>query len=189
MSASSRAWIGARYAESRILILGESSWGIGDITDAEYVRHWLDHPNFTKLPGCEVCQRVGGPRYPRDYLNDALTTMMLGWPRSIADASRREAWAAVAFTNFILRPVETRSDVDRPTEKDWAQAAQAFPLLLAELKPRACLVLDNPSGRFLAGAKPALDAAGVKSVRLAHPTMVPAPTREARALAWRSMQP
>ncbi len=180
------AWIGDRYAERRILILGESSWGVGDTTNAAYIQHWLDHPNYIAHTDCEICSRVGGPSYPRDRLNDALTTMMLDW-RKVTDKARRDAWAAIAFTNFILRQITSLDANERPTAVDWEEATRAFPARLAELKPRVCLVLDNPSGRLLSAAGPLLDRAGVKVVRLAHLTMLPAPTRAERSAAWRAL--
>jgi len=182
-------WIGGRYPERRILVLAESNWGV-DLDDADYVRHWLDHPNFLKRPDCALCVRCGKARpgmdegdHSRDRLNDALTTMMLGWSET-TDAGRREAWSRIAFTNFILRPVRDRSAKARPTEAEWQAAVAAFPARLAGLAPRAVLVLDNPSRTVMNAAGPLIEAAGVKVVRLPHLTMRPAPTREVRAAAW-----
>jgi len=163
-------WIGSRYPERRILVLAESSWGV-DLDDADYVRHWLDHPNFLKRPDCPLCVRCAKARpgadegdHSRDTLNDALTTMMLNWSET-TDASRREAWSRIAFMN-------------------WRAAAAAFPARLARLAPRAILVLDSPSRAVITAAAPPIEAAGVKLVRLPHLTMRPAPTRETRATAW-----
>ena len=187
-------WIGERYAKTgRVLILGESSWGIGDTTDADYVKHWLDHPNFLKRPECADCVRFGRARhagesdYPRDRLNDALTRMILEWRCKTTDAKRRAAWAEIAFTNFVTQPRETLAQSDRPTKDDWAKAKREFPARLRVIEPRVCLGLDNPSGQLLGSAQDALDDERVAVVRLAHPTMRPAPKRAARLAAWRAV--
>jgi hypothetical protein len=184
-----RPWIGEYYAESRILIVGESNWGVGTMTDDEYVRHWLEHPNFTRHRDCGVCVRVGGKTYPRDRLNDALTTMMVNW-RPVTDASRRAAWAHVAFVNFIGREVPTLDAEDRPTDDDWSKAERDFPALLRKLNPtpRACLVLDNPKGQLLRAVKSSLRAMGTEVHRLPHLTMRPAPKKEVRKDAWRAVK-
>lgn len=183
-----RAWVGDRYAESRILIVGESNWGVGTMTDGEYIRHWLEHPNFTKQRDCMVCIRVGGTSYRRDRLYDALTKMMVNW-KTVTDASRRAAWADIAFVNFIRREVATLNAEDRPNNDDWETAEREFPALLDELKPtpRVCLVLDSPKGRLLTAVKPSLKAAGVGFYRLPHLTMRPAPKKEVRKAAWRAI--
>ena len=188
-ASEAQPWIGSRYSERRILVLAESSWGV-DLDDADYVRHWLDHPNFLKRPECPLCVRCGKARpgvdegdHSRDTLNDAITTMMLNWSET-TDASRREAWSRIAFANFILRPVRDGSAKARPTEADWRAAVAAFPARLAQLAPRAVLVLDSPSRAVLTATAPLIEAAGVKLVRLPHLTMRPAPTRETRAAAW-----
>jgi len=186
------AFVGSRYADRRILILGESNWGVGDMTDADYIQHWLYHPNFLKRAHCALCVRLGRARHPgekdyeRDAQNDALTTMMLGWPRRVTDDARRDAWSQIAFANFITHPGETRSEADRPTDENWHQSAREFPITLALLRPRprVCLVLDSPSGRLSSVAGPLLSTAGVRVVRLAHPTMRPAPKRSVRAEKW-----
>jgi hypothetical protein len=159
------------------------------MTDDEYVRHWLDHPNFTKHPDCEQCTCIGGPGYPRDKLYDALTTMMVNWG-PVTDASRRAAWADVAFVNFIGREVTTLKEEDRPTDEDWDEAAREFPELLNGLEPtpRVCLVLDNPKSRLPVAVTPSLEAVGVEVHRLPHLTMWPAPNREVREAAWRAVR-
>lgn len=105
----------------------------------------------------------------------------------ITDADRRSAWARVAFCNFVVRALDDRSAESRPTQIDWQQSARVFPAVLEALRPRAALVLDSPSGTLLSHAGPCLDAAGVKVIRLAHPSMIPAPRREVRAEAWRTV--
>ena len=195
-------FIGSRYAERRILILGESSWGTPHhITDSDYVNHWLEHPAFYRTwDRCERCRLFGKgatPKedYKRDALYDQLTTMMLNWPRKVTDQGRRDAWARIAFVNFIPRPLGSRSEKDRPGDRDWTEAQSHFRALLAELKPRACLVLDSPSRKLMSVAGPILAHAGVKAVRLAHPTMHPgkdkdfaaAKRKPARREAWREV--
>lgn len=187
------AWVGADYEQAgRIVILGESNWGVGDMTDAEYVRHWLEHPNFLKNPDCPTCVRCGKARhpgendYPRDRLNDALTTMMIAW-KKVTGERRSAACARIAFTNFILRPPHSRDSVDRPIAEDWTQATREFPARLCALRPRVCLVLDNPSGILMSSVRPTLEQWNVSVVRLSHPTMRPAPRREQRAEAWRTV--
>lgn len=174
-------FVGASYDEHRVFILAESSWDTG-MDDATYVSHWLDHPNFRKHPHCSICVRVGGPSYQRDPLNDALTTMMLGRTKP-TDAERRDMWSRIAFGNFILREMTERIK-DRPGEPEWGEAALAFHADLESLKPRVCLVLDNPKGDLLLHAGPVLKAKGVKAVRLSHLTMQPAPKTEVRRKAW-----
>jgi hypothetical protein len=182
-------FVGERYAERRILILGESSWGTG-MEDASYVAHWLEHPKFLEHPGCSICAQVGGSQYKRDTLNDALTTMMLWYRkpndtkrRSPTDAERRMLWSLIAFGNFVTREMRVRVK-DRPDEPDWREAADSFPAELKELKPRVCLVLDNPGGDLSSYSAPALQAAEVEVVRLPHLTMRPAPKFNDRAAAW-----
>lgn len=182
-------FVGERYAERRILILGESSWGTG-MEDAPYVAHWLEHPNFLKHPSCAICAQVGGPQYKGDALNNALTTMML-WHReptgvkrrSPTDAERRMLWSLIAFGNFVTREMRARVK-DRPSEADWREAANSFPAELANLRPRVCLVLDNPRRDLHSHSTPALEAAEVEVVRLPHLTMYPAPKFKVRAAAW-----
>lgn len=175
-------FVGSCYAQYRVLILGESNWGTG-LDDSSYVIHWLDHPNFTMNPDCPICLSVGGPHYKRDPLFDALTKMMLGGNKPPTDAERRTLWSRIAFGNFILREMAERV-TDRPLEAEWGAAALALRKDLASLKPCVCLVLDNPRGELLSHASPVLEANGVKTVRLSHPTMIPAPSLDARREAW-----
>jgi len=158
------------------------------MTDGEYVQHWLGHPNFSKHLDCVTCMRIGGTSYPRDRLNDALTAMMVNW-KTVTEASRRAAWADIAFVNFIGQEVTTLSPKDRPTDEDWDQAEREFPAFLKGVKPtpRACLILDNPTGRLVLAVKPSLEAVGVEVHRLPHLTMRPAPTIEAREAAWQAV--
>ena len=130
-------YIGANYPARRILILGESSYGIGDMGDGAYVVHWLDHPNFVEHPQCKDCARVGGPEYKRDPLNDRLTAMMIGKPGA-TDAERRAAWSNIAFTNFMVRELADRSEGERPTEREWEDAARQLPAVLDRLNPELC---------------------------------------------------
>ena len=103
-----------------------------------------------------VCDRIGRAKHPdeRDYATDplynALTLMMLDWPRGGAtDETRRDAWSQVAFVNFIGRVLKTRAAQDRPMHEDRERAAARFPALLAELNPspQVCLVLDDSNNR------------------------------------------
>jgi hypothetical protein len=197
-------FVGARYAERRILILGESSWGTpSHISDSDYVNHWLEHPAFYRTwDRCENCRLFGKgatPKedYKRDALYDQLTTMMLDWPRKVTDQARRDAWARIAFANFIPRPLVSRGKKDRPGDRDWAEAESHFRALLAELEPRpcACLVLYSPTRKLMSVAERILADAGVTAVGLAHPTMHPgkdkefaaAKRRPARREAWRKV--
>lgn len=60
------AFVGSHYSVRPILILGESTWDIPDeMTDADYVRHWIDHPKFSKYwDTCATCHRLGKARHP-----------------------------------------------------------------------------------------------------------------------------
>ena len=174
-----RAWIGSGYAERRILILGESNWGI-DLDDAAYVEHWLEHPAFLTQPECPTCAACGPARhgrekdYKRDALFDALTRMMLNYESATTDKNRREAWSRIAFANFILHPPRDLSDGERPNAKDYLDAKAAFPVRLAVIAPRVAvaLVLDNPLHDLKDAATPLLEGAGVRVVVLAHLTII-----------------
>jgi hypothetical protein len=180
-------WIGSGYADSGILIVGESSWGV-QMSDADYVSHWLEHPNFAQDQNCAICTAVGGTEYPRDRLFDALTTMMVGW-KQVNSLRRHESWARISFTNFIARTLASRSTDDRPTDLDWDEAAAiGFPSVLSSLRPRVCLLLDNPSKKLSRLCGPVIESVKARLVCLPHPTMRPAPTRDERLRAWHRVE-
>lgn len=115
-------WIGDRFAERRILVLGESWYGdYADNTDTGYIRLYL-----------------------AGKLADRMYTRMA----NACGLSRDDFWHGIAFTNFAQRVGEKRED--RPTLAMYEAAKPRLSRLLAELQPRGVWILGKEQGEHSA---------------------------------------
>lgn len=136
-----RIWIGSRYADRKILVLGESWYGdyVGDlVTDDGYVRAYLD--------GRQA---------------DAMYTRMA----NASGLGKQAFWQGIAFTNFVQRVGDTRDC--RPTPAEYRQARERLDRLLQTLSPCGVWILGIGQSEYSA---PIIREAGIDLEVSAHPT-------------------
>ena len=136
-----KVWIGPKYEEQRIFVLGESWYGeFSDelVTDDGYINAYL------------AGQQV-----------DAMYTR-------IANACRlpkAEFWNAVLFTNFVQCVGSTRDN--RPTVENYREASGRLSALLELHKPAGVWILGIGQSVYSA---PIVQNAGIPHETSAHPT-------------------
>jgi hypothetical protein len=141
MALPERIWVGPRYNEERIFVLGESWFGDyeGDlVTDHGYITAYLAGSLRDRLYSClaEAC----GP-------------------------DRRTYWESVMFTNFVQRVGPTRDH--RPGEAQYIEAQHRLRRILAEHQPCGVWVLGKGQGKYSA---PVVRSAGIEVQVSAHPS-------------------
>jgi hypothetical protein len=141
LSCPERIWVGPRYYEARIFILGESWFGDfeGDLaTDDGYITAFLTGKKRDRLYSllAEAC----GP--------DALTF-----------------WESVMFTNFVQRVGPTRDH--RPSKAQYSKAKDRLHRILVEKQPRGVFILGMEQGKYSA---PVVREAGIPLEVVAHPS-------------------
>lgn len=136
-----RIWVGPRYQERRIFILGESWFGNyeGDLaTDDGYITAYL----------------VGAQR---DRLYSRIA--------EACGPDARTFWEGVMFTNFVQRVGPTRDH--RPTRAHYLEAQPRLNHILVEHQPHGVWVLGKEQGRYSA---PIVRDAGIPVEVTAHPS-------------------
>jgi hypothetical protein len=119
-----RIWVGPRYHDQRIFILGESWFGhfTGDLaTDDGYITAYL-----------------AGKQPDRLY-----TTLS-----EACGADRHTFWEQVMFTNFVQRVGPTRDH--RPTKTQYLEARDRLHRILLEMKPRGVWIIGKEQGKYSA---------------------------------------
>jgi hypothetical protein len=138
---SERIWIGPNYGDLRILVLGESWYGDfpdDQVTDDGYV-----------------------PAYLEGRARDPMYTRMANAVRM----DRRSFWEGIAFTNFVQRVGDLRTD--RPTADHYREAGPRLRRLLDLLAPRGVWILGKEQAAY---SEPVVRAAGVLVEVTVHPT-------------------
>jgi|GEM_PF-2022311 len=159
-------WIGSKFYDSGngILVLGESTYG-GDPPLYIYIPMWCRK---------EVIDRT----FSRIFNSYS------GKHTSSASISEREAfWAAIAFCNFVQKPLGPTRE-HRPTTAHYRSAAAALPAILKKLKPCGVLVLGKGQSEF---SEPVLRDAGIPFVVSQHPTARGIKTAELQA-KWKELK-
>ena len=136
-----RIWIGPRYNEARIFILGESWFGNweGDLaTDDGYIRAYLAEELEDRLYSC---------------LADS------------CGADRSTFWNGVMFTNYVQRVGATRNS--RPSKAQYIEAQQRLREILAQHRPHGVWIIGKEQGKYSA---PVVQSAGVPVEVTAHPS-------------------
>lgn len=128
-------WRGQFYEDGyrdgkRLLILGESHY-IADPADIT--------PAFTQNVVAEFLASNGHP-YRRDLFG-RLHRMLTG-TEDPTEAAARQAWARVAYANYIPVSVGTSARA-RKAAAHWSLATDVFPALLDELQPDRILVFGK----------------------------------------------
>lgn len=125
-----KPWIGRRFAELRLLLLGESAYS------------WLEngevvHPSAEHSIGLVEELLAGKPVKFMRTLSRGLTG------EENPDAQRlQHVWDCVAFTNYVPGSVGEGAAI-RPAPHMWDSATNLFPSLLAQLEPRRIIVLGK----------------------------------------------
>ncbi len=127
-------WVGSKFEEKRILILGESCYD------------WIDGNGAE-----QVCQ----PNHPilvihamRQDPYDATAGTIRKLTRAICNTASptveqvRERWDHFAFTNYVPTSVGM-GPKRRPKPEDWERAEAEWPALLDIIQPRLILVLGK----------------------------------------------
>lgn len=141
MSFLERIWVGPKYHEGRIFILGESWFGDfeGDLaTDDGYITAFLAGKQRDRLYSllAEAC----GP-------------------------DTHTFWESVMFTNFVQRVGPTRDH--RPSKAQYSEAKARLSRILVEKQPRGVWVLGKEQGKYSA---PVVRDAGIPVQVVAHPS-------------------
>lgn len=141
MTNPERIWIGPRYGEVGIFVLGESWYGDfpdDQVTDDGYVTAYLEG-------------RVRDPLYTR-----------------LANAVGLDSetfWQGIVFTNFVQRVGDLRTE--RPTAAQYREAGPRLLRLLDLLAPRGVWIVGKEQST---DSRPLVEAAGVPVEVTAHPT-------------------
>lgn len=140
-SLEDKPWIGPKYEETRILVLGESwygDWGGAQNSDAGYVQAYLD-----------------------GTLTDRMYTKMA----NATGLDRKSYWNSIAFTNFVIWAGTKRTD--RPTPQMYRSSIPRLRELLQQLKPRGVWILGKEQAEHSA---PVIKQAGIPFDVSIHPT-------------------
>jgi hypothetical protein len=138
---SDQVWIGPRYSETGIFVLGESWYG-------EYAENLVTDQGW-------ISAYLRGEKVDRMYTRMANACGM----------TPRQFWEGILFTNFVLRVGDVRAD--RPTRQMYIAAGQRLKDILAQHRPRAVWILGIGQSEF---SRPILEAAGMPHEIVAHPT-------------------
>ena len=133
-------WIGAKFEQKRILILGESCFDWLNDDGAEQICQ-PDHP-ITVVEGMRSDPRDGAATMHK------LTRAICG-VASPSIEHARERWDHFAFTNYVPTSVGLGAK-RRPKQEDWDKAEAEWSGLLDLIRPKLVLVL----GRSLWGYMP-----------------------------------
>lgn len=124
-------WVGCRWHETGLLILGESSYR------KEGTEVW--RPDYRKQQSIGYVQGQWDAKLERN-----ITSTIAG--RAAGEVRRQDVWATFAMDNYISDSlVEIPPGGDRPvvTRQQWRNAALRLPPLLSELQPTHVLVLGK----------------------------------------------
>lgn len=123
-------YVGEKYARSRygvrVLVLGESHYGHEDDYAPDFTQNVVRSEAFK--PGFRFFSMI--------------TTMLRGstdWP---TEKERREAWAHVAFYNYVQEFVGESGRI-RPTTSMWRNSETAFMEVVTELRPDVIVVMGH----------------------------------------------
>ena len=140
-----RIWVGERYDEHRILVLGESWYGTED-----------------EFPGDLITDAGWIAAYLRAEVRDTLYTRIA----NAAGKSRGEFWQRVAFTNYVRAAVgPTRQQ--KAASAHFKEAVPRLRCLLDELKPRGVFLLGTGQAEY---SGPVIGEAAIPWVAVRHPT-------------------
>jgi len=127
-------WIGQRYQEGGLLLLGESCYDWHDEETGELRTPPVDHPS-------------NSVRYVQQCFSKSSGTMRKlsrALCRCVAPSEEQaiDAWNEVAFTNFVPVSVGFGPKL-RPSPAAWELARKEWPELLHEVKPRLVIVFGR----------------------------------------------
>ena len=139
-------WIGEKYADKHVLVLGESWYGdYIDNTDSGYVKNYLNGLEKDRM-------------YTR-MANACLPNILH------RDERIKTYWNSIAFTNFVGRVGDIRKN--RPTEYEYKNSQKRLEEILAKLHTRYVWILGIEQSKFSA---PVIENAGIHFEITAHPT-------------------
>ncbi len=135
-------FLGSRYKESHLLILGESAYS------------WIDKQGVVQHPSQDHCEKliewtIGS--WETGEINSSfikrltLALVNLNSPVRIDMPTREQisdAWAMCAFKNYIEGSVGEGAHT-RPSPKQWLDAKERWLPLLEQLKPERVLVVGR----------------------------------------------
>lgn len=127
-----RPWLGNRFDERKILLLGEScyDWREGE----KLLRPSPEHPIDI------VDDAIDNPPGSGRFMT-CLTRALCGveWPTS---EHALDAWNSVAFTNYVPISVGEGARV-RPSRAAWQQALEEWPSLLNLISPKVIIIFGS----------------------------------------------
>lgn len=134
-------WIGHRYGQRRLLILGESFFDWRDKTTGALTKPSVDMP--TEVAECAITN----PAQPISRTVNKITQMICGCQKPTPEQSF-EAWHSIAYTNYVPSSVG-EGPTPRPTSAAWKQALAEWPQLLESTTPRVVIVLGYTMWRCM----------------------------------------
>lgn len=151
-------WIGARYSETHLLVVGESHY-YNQTMSSEAMEMWLKDRGYTVQTICEyplLGRKAGWQNRSGRLTNptwDNLFRVLCG--SDLLDAPqeiRRSLIDRIAFMNLIQRPMNyTGDNRERPKPDDFRKGLKIFFLeVLSVLKPHRVLFVGVSAARFLA---------------------------------------
>lgn len=153
-------WKGARYHETRLLIVGESHY-YNQTMSSEEMEIWLKDREYTMQTVREyplLGRKAGWQNRAGRRTNptwDNLFRVLCG--SDLLDASqetRRDLIDRFAFINLVQRPMNyTRNNYERPKADDFRKGLEVFFLeVLPDLQPRRVLFVGVTAARFMSDA-------------------------------------
>jgi hypothetical protein len=124
-------WRGKNYDKRRLLLLGESTYSWKE--DGKIV-----HPSSRHA--IELVEGQCDGSWPNRFMNKLSRGLTRSENPTLDDIAA--AWDGVAFTNYVDETVGLDRK-KRPTAEMWQRARERFPSILAELRPRAIIVLGK----------------------------------------------
>lgn len=152
-----QVWIGPKYHEKRIFVLGESWYG-------DYAEHLVTDSGWIQ-----------------SYLNGTVTDRMYTRMANACGMTRHEFWEGILFTNYVLRIGDVRSD--RPTRQMYLDARPRLEQILGANQPRAVWILGIGQSEF---SGPVIAKAGIPFEVVPHPTSYGLPN-QVLGDSWRKL--
>ncbi len=131
-----KPWVGKFYNNrnnplgTKLLILGESHWGMDEIEDGEW-----DVQNITKLI---IKRQISGEKRIR-----FLTSIFRICKKQFGNLSEEDFWNSVVLYNYIQVKGNINKPGDRPTSEQWEASIKPFINVIRKFTPNKMLVLGK----------------------------------------------
>lgn len=126
-------WIGKNYESYGTLVLGESHYEDGD--------EWqLGNTRTTIQITEKYLNQAPGNWKLHKNIEKVITNKA-----SITIEEKLDLWNSITYWNLVQRLLDSRNQIDRPTDKDFDNGWKLFFDVYKIIKPRFCLVLGKSS--------------------------------------------